>query len=264
MPLYFIHISDTHFGPTKDFEHYGTNAYNVASRMVDAINSLPLTVEFVIHTGDVTNHPEEEAYELAEEVFSRLKAPIYYVTGNHDTSLGINSFLKMGAKTDCSPDKNLVSYSFEKQGFRFIALDSRGPDEIDPRGVLPLHQFDFLEREIQKDDKPFVVFIHFLPFKADSIWLDEAMLLLNGDLLHEKLLPVRNRVRGVFFGHVHRGMQIVKDGILYSSVASTIGQLNTFPSDAKATIDFQHPPCFNLVTLIGDKTIIKEHSISKH
>ncbi len=263
MPLYFIHISDTHFGPTRDFEHYGSNAYNVAIRMVDAINSLPVEIDFVIHTGDVTNHPEDASYQLAAEVFSQLKAPIYFVTGNHDTSLGINMFLKMGAKADSSSDKNLISYSFEKKGYRFITLDSRGPDEIDPRGVLPVHQFDFLEREISKDDLPFVVFIHFLPFKADSIWLDETMLLLNGELLHEKLLAVRSRVRGVFFGHVHRGMQIMKDGILYSSVASTIGQLNTFPGDAKATIDFHHPPCFNFVTLIDGKTIIKEHSIPR-
>jgi 3',5'-cyclic AMP phosphodiesterase CpdA len=263
MPLYFIHISDTHFGPTKNFEHYGSNAFDVARRMVETINALPVDIDFVMHTGDVTDYPDRATYTLAEEAFSRLKPPIYFVTGNHDTSLGINTHLTMGAKTDCSSDQNIVSYSFEKKGFRFITLDSRGPDEIDPRGVLPLHQFDFLEREIHKDDKPFVVFIHFLPFTADSLWLDEGMLLLNGGLLHETLLPVRHRVRGVFFGHVHRGMQLLKDGILYSSVGSIIGQLNTFPGDAKATIDFQHPPCFNLVTLINGKTIIKEHSIPK-
>lgn len=262
-PLYFVHISDTHFGPTKDFEHYGSNAYNATNRMVQTINALPVEIDFVIHTGDVTNQPDDAACKLGAEVFSQLKAPVYFVTGNHDTSLGINSFLRMGTKNDCSSDKNLVSYSFEKKGYRFITLDSRGPDEIDPHGLLPENQFDFLEREIRKDDKPFVVFIHFLPFKADSIWLDETMLLLNGDLLHERLLAVQSRVRGVFFGHVHRGVQILRDGILYSSVASIIGQLDTFPADAKATIDFYHPPCFNLVTLIDDRTIIKEHSIPK-
>lgn len=261
--VYFIHISDTHFGPTKDFEHYGSNAYDVARRMVDTINALPVEIDFVIHTGDVTDHPDAAAYKLAEEVFSRLRPPIYFVTGNHDTSRGINAFLTMGAKHDYLSDPDLVSYAFDKNGIRFITLDARGPDAIDPRGVLPTNQFDFLEREISKDHAPLVLFIHFLPFAADSLWLDETMLLLNGELLHEKLLPVRSRIRGVFFGHVHRGMQIMKDGILYSSVGSTIGQLNTFPRDARATIDFNHPPCFNLVTLMNDKTIIKEHSLPK-
>lgn len=262
-PLYFVHITDTHFGPTKDFVHYGSNAYDVACRMVDAINALPVAIDFVIHTGDVTDRPEEASYTIAAEVFARLKYPIYFVTGNHDTSPAINTFLKMGEKRDASPDRNCVAYSFERKGYRFIVLDSRGPDEIDPHGMLSPNQFAFLEQEISKDDAPFVVFIHFLPFTADSIWLDETMLLLNGEKLHEKLVQTRNRVRGVFFGHVHRGMQILRDGILYSSVGSTIGQLNTFPDDARATVDFQHPPCFNLVTLIGDKTIVKEHVIPK-
>lgn len=262
-PLYFIHITDTHFGPTKDFVHYGSNAYDVACRMVEAINALPVAIDFVVHTGDVTDRPEEAAYRIADEVFARLKYPIYFVTGNHDTSPGINTFLTMGEKRDASADGNCVSYAFEKNGYRFIALDSRGADDIDPHGMLPHHQFEFLQREIERDEKPLVLFIHFLPFTADSIWLDETMLLLNGERLHQKLIPVRHRVRGVFFGHVHRGMQMLRDGILYSSVGSTIGQLNTFPGDAKATIDIQHPPCFNLVTLAGDKTIIKEHTIPK-
>jgi len=262
-PLYFVHFSDTHFGPTKEFEHYGSNACNVACRMIEAINALPVPLDFVVHTGDVTNQPEDASYRIAAEVFSRVRAPIYYVVGNHDLSEKMNFHLAMGEKKNPMNDGKLVSYAFEKKGYKCIALDARGPDEIDPQGLLGDHQFDFLKAEIASDEKPLVVFVHFPTLPLDSIWLDSGMLLMNGESLHQVLVTVRERVRGVFFGHVHRGMHILKDGVLYSSVASTIGQLNAFPGDTKAVNDLAHPPSFNLVTIIGGQTIIKEHTIPK-
>jgi len=262
-PVYFVHISDTHFGPTRDFELYGNVSYKNAERLVETINSLPTQPDFVVHTGDVVSNPDVEAYKLAAGVFSHLNVPIYFVNGNHDTAKGIHAFLPMGKKEEFSADTSFLSYSFELKGHRFITLDARGPDEIDPHGVLRTHQFDFLRREIERDSKPFVVFVHFPPLKLDSIWLDESMLLLNGELLHQMLVTVRDKVRGVFYGHVHRGIQILKDGILYSSVASTGCQFCAWPSDKKVQFDLYHPSCFNFVTLTGSQTIIKEHTIMK-
>ncbi len=260
-PLYFLHISDTHIGSTKEYELYGCNSYTNGRRIVDAINALPTQPDFVIHTGDIVFDPNDDAYKLASQVFARLKAPIYFVTGNHDASKSIRQYLKMEKPAFSKDDANVLSYSFQQRGYKFITLDARGPDEIDPHGLLASHQFDFLRSEIAKDQMEFVVFVHFPPFRLDSMWFDESMLLVNGEQLHETLAPVRGRVRGVFFGHVHRGMQLLRDGILYSSVASTIGQFHAWPTDRKLQLDTHHPPCFNFVTLVDGKTIIKEHSI---
>ncbi len=262
-PLRFVHISDTHFGPTKDFELYGNCSYENAERVVETINALPFAPDFVIHTGDVASFPNTAAYVLAAEIFSRVKAPMYFVTGNHDLSRKIRTHLTMGEKGFSSDDQNLLSYAFERKGCRFIILDARGPVAIDPHGVLGVHQFDFLKSQMEKDAMPFVVFIHFPPLKLDSIWLDESMLLLNGDDLHRTLIEQSDRVRGVFFGHVHRGMQTFKDGILYCSVASTGGQFFSYPDNAKVQFDAHHTPCFNIVTLMSGQTIIKEHSLPK-
>jgi 3',5'-cyclic AMP phosphodiesterase CpdA len=260
-PLYFVHISDTHIGPTREFELYGCNSFVHATTIVQTINALPTLPAFVIHTGDIAALPDERAYRLAEEVFGKLKVPIYFVAGNHDLSKDVHTFLTMGEKSASCVDVDLLSYSFERKGYRFITLDARGPDEIDPHGVLGSHQFDFLKQELERDSMPVVVFVHFPPLRLDSLWLDEEMLLLNGDLLHEMLVPFRDRIRGVFYGHVHRGIQVLKDGILYSSVASTGGQFHAWPNERKMQPDEHHPPCFNFVTLVDGKTIIKEYSL---
>ncbi len=261
-PLYFVHISDTHIGPARTFELYGQNAYENALRVVQVINTLPVRPDFVIHTGDVTAYPNDEAYKLAAGVFSKLAVPVYFVTGNHDLSRKIHEFLPAAEREDYFADDNLLAYSFGKKGIRCITLDARGPDSIDPAGVLGEPQFDFLDQMIMRDSMPLVLFVHFPVLRVDSQWFDESMLIQNGRKLHEKLVPLRERVRGVFFGHVHRGMQIVKDGILYSSVASLVGQFNAWPNDAKAQLDPHHPPCFNFVTIIGNQTIVKEHILT--
>lgn len=261
LPLYFIHISDTHIGPTKEYELYGANTYTNALRVVETINALPLACDFVLHTGDIAASPNEDAYRLAAEVFGQLRAPIYFVTGNHDSAVFIKKYLTMGPADRSGGEEHFLTYAFERKGIRCIALDARGPDEIDPRGILEEHQFAFLEQELQRDAMPAAVFIHFPALPLDSIWLDRNMLLLNGEQLHAVLARHRERLRGVFFGHVHRGMQVLQDGILYSSVASTIGQFMAWPHDEDVRIDCDHPPCFNLVALAKEKTIVKEHVV---
>lgn len=257
-PLYFIHISDTHIGPSRVYELYGANTYLNAVRLVQTINTLPLVPDFVLHTGDVAAAPDERAYLLASEIFGQLTVPIYFVTGNHDSAALIKKYLKMG-EMEVVPLPDYLSYTFEKKGYRFVALDARGPDEIDPKGILEEHQFTFLQKQLERDAMPVAVFIHFPALPLDSRWLNNTMLLINGERFHRLLVPHRQRLRGVFFGHVHRGMHVLQDGVLYSSVASTIGQFTAWPDEENVRLDLDHPPCFNLVTLTDGRTIVKEH-----
>lgn len=258
-PLYIVHISDTHIGPTPDYELYGCNTLHRARRMIETINTLPVAPDFVLHTGDVVSHPDEAAYRLAAEVFTLLHVPMYFVSGNHDASMMIATYLKMGPVS--SVHERSLAYTLMVKGVRFIVLDGRGPDEIDPHGLLAEPQFAFLLDALERDSAPVAVAVHFPPIRLDSRWLDDYMLLLNGERLHETLVPFRHRLRGVFFGHVHRGMTLFRDGILYSSVASTIGQFMAWPGNEGVQLDLHHPPCFNFITFIEDQVIIKEHMV---
>ncbi|HZD11805.1 MAG TPA: metallophosphoesterase, partial [Candidatus Binatia bacterium] len=90
---YFVHISDTHIGPSTRYERHGHNSYRCARRVVEIINRLPQRPDFVIHTGDVVTDPDAKAYRLAAGVFAQLDVPIYYVVGNHDRAQDIHHFL---------------------------------------------------------------------------------------------------------------------------------------------------------------------------
>jgi 3',5'-cyclic AMP phosphodiesterase CpdA len=259
----FIHISDTHIGPTRDFCFHGLEPLPSTELIVDKINNLPVRPDFVVHTGDVVAGPEPDSYKLAAESFSKLNVPIYFVTGNHDASRYIRRFLPLGPRKEVSDDEDLLSYTFDLKGFRFVAIDARGPDEIDPHGIVPAGQLEFIRRLVQADSSELAVFIHFPALKLGSAWVDREMLLLNGEDFHKALLPGKSRLRGVFCGHVHRGIQMFADGILYTSVPGVIGQFSTWPADEVGQLDCSHAPSFNFVTLTPERTIIKEHSVSR-
>ena len=132
----FIHISDTHLGPDKDFELYGVNTYRAATALVEAINAVPAEASFVVHTGDVAARPDDRAYTLAVEVLSRLALPVYYVNGNHDRASMIRSLLPPEIRSLVPATMDRVSYRFEAGQHVFLVLDACGPAEIDPHGIL--------------------------------------------------------------------------------------------------------------------------------
>src|SRR5579859_4096157 len=80
----FVHITDTHIGPTPDYETIGHKSLPALQALVERINTLPFEPDFVLHTGDIVDDGDEASYRLARGVLEKLRAPIYYVLGNHD------------------------------------------------------------------------------------------------------------------------------------------------------------------------------------
>lgn len=256
--VYFVHISDTHIGPTAVYERHGQYSQPAAEQLVREINSLPHRPDFVIHTGDVVTDPDPISYQRAAALFSQIDFPVYYVTGNHDRSRDLRQFFRFGPHESLSNDPDLLTYAFTVKGHRFLVIDGRAPDELDPHGLLADEQLAILHREIARQDPSLTIFIHFPTWPINSIWLDSHMLLINGEAFHQALLPARDRVRGVFLGHLHQSTQIVRDGILYVSAPSTFAQFTSWPQD-RYVQSASEPPGFNIVQLFPQQTLIRQH-----
>jgi 3',5'-cyclic-AMP phosphodiesterase len=262
--VYFVQISDTHIGPTAVYtDRHGLAPYPCAERLVEIINELPQTPDFIIHTGDVVYDPDPAAFELAAALFARLNVPIYYVNGNHDGKGLLKQYLPMGPKEDLGDDPEEVSYAFTVKGNRFLVLDARGPYEIDPRGRFSDAQLAIAAQETGPDGLPLTLFIHYPIWPLNSTWMDAHMLVENGRSLHTHLLTAKNRLRGVFHGHVHQSMQTMRDGILYASAASGFSQLAAWPGDNAVVHDFAHDPGYNFVHLLPGQTIIHQHTFPR-
>ncbi|NNE93965.1 MAG: hypothetical protein HKN23_20130 [Verrucomicrobiales bacterium] len=263
MATHLIHLSDTHFGPEREFTVRGAPVLDRARRVVEEINALPFQPAAVIHTGDIANDPFDEAYRIAEEVFSDLNAPIYYTTGNHDDVPMMREHLTFhnGMNPLVPESENRHAYTIEIDGIALFILDGKVPPEEGPHGNLSETQISALTDFVENESGPFAVFNHFPALPIGSKWIDNNLPLKNGREFHEILKSAgADRFYGSFFGHLHRGLQIYHDNILYSAVSSPACQFTAGPNDEYCDFLPDVPICFNHITFANGITQVKEYT----
>lgn len=252
----FIHISDTHIhtnpNHSRDFAQYPPNLG--AKALVQTINQLPYPVDFILHTGDVVYDPVPEMYSIARDILSQFKYPVHYVAGNHDAAGALqNTLIQKG-------DTNLqVHYTFEVNGVQFAIVDSNGAS-TPPAGHFTESQLAWIRTICNADDpRPLVIATHHNVLPVGVPWLDEYMGVTNWWEFHQAILPARRRIRGVFFGHVHQNIDVVRDGILYASTLSSWVQFLAHPSLERTTADPLAEPGFSLVMVWAEQTFIRRY-----
>ena len=262
--LRFVHITDTHLGNSPHFTLYGRQPLAWLQRLVQQVNELPCKIDFILHSGDVTDDGSEEGYELAREALAPLRQrwPIYYAVGNHDHVERLQTMLVGAERTLPRYDHavDLVSH-------RMLVLDTRGPD--DPGGQFVASQADWLRKQAAMDDRPLLIVTHHAPVPLDTAWLDEPpptwggkfMYLEGATLFRDAIAPFRDRVRGVFFGHVHGGFSVMRDGVLYVAGRSGFGPLDTLPESRNVFPEPIEPPGFNLVTVTAEQTLVRTRAV---
>jgi 3',5'-cyclic-AMP phosphodiesterase len=258
----FVHISDTHIGPTADYRLHGQAALPTLEALVERINALPFRPDFVLHNGDVTNDASEASYALARPILEKLKVPVYYVMGNHDRPDPMLRVL-LGKTTTGSR----YDYYTEIDGFGLAVFDTRGP--VDPAGTMTDEQFAVLRDLCKRDGPPLIIAVHHQPIGLDSRWLDEvwenglSMPLDCAEAFRAAIAPARARIRGVFFGHVHRGFQAVQDGILYCSAPSALVQFESWPHAETAIAALDELPGFGVVTVTPTQTLVRQYTLAR-
>jgi Icc protein len=258
--LTFVQITDSHIGPTRQFEYHDHRPLRDLERVIKQINSFPQPPDFVIHTGDIAHDQSAEAITLAGEALAGLNVPVYVVNGNHDDPALLRKLLD--ALPPASGDLGApLDYVFEIKGERFLVLDSCHTVVPDPQGYLSETQLALIRAETGDDGPPLTVFVHHPPFQMASPWLDENMIIANGEALHAALLPARDRLRGVFYGHLHRSCQVMRDGITYTCAAGTAWQYTWRPWDERPQVDGEYGSGYNVVHLLDNRTLVYQYVI---
>ncbi|HVO44456.1 MAG TPA: metallophosphoesterase, partial [Aggregatilineales bacterium] len=165
----FVHLTDTHIGPTPDYTNAGHNAFKNLEHVVDRINELPFTPDFVLHTGDVVDDWSEAAYRLAKPVLKRIKFPVYYVAGNHDDPDRLQRIL-----LNQEPTAERYDYSFDCDGIHIAVFDTRRPED-NPGGTLKPAQLQALREVCTPDGPPLLIALHHEPVLLDVTWMDGWM-----------------------------------------------------------------------------------------
>ena len=257
-----IHISDTHIGPTRAHNIRGANAYDRAVALVEAINGLPFMPDFIVHTGDVANDPDPLAYALAAEVLSRLDAPVYFATGNHDDVAMMREALAFGPLTPLLPDdSDKLCYRIENPKFDFLVADGKVSPAEGPHGFIDEEQSATIIDAIS-GDKPTSIFLHFPLTPVGSAWIDEHLLVRNGTDFQKALVEKAGKnLRGIFSGHLHRGLKLYRDGVLQSGVSSPACEFTAGPNDDFCDFLAGGPIPFDHITFTEEATMVKSYSL---
>jgi Icc protein len=249
--LVFIHISDTHLGSDANYVHRGFAPHERTERLVEDIRRLGIRPDFIVHTGDVCGDKEIHAtprhYQHAKTLLAQLPGPHYYLVGNHDCAKSLFSSLEMGPHEVFYQNGEDQAYSFMSKGVTCFSLSSSIPTKRE--GLLSAPQLEALEARVAATTSPMLFFLHHPPLSIGSPWMDQNMLLQDGEALHRLLSRYRERVLGVFFGHIHQPWQTVRDGISYVSSPGTIFQFSTLPSDVQNRVEPEGVVSYSVVCL---------------
>src|SRR5271170_1707463 len=80
----FVQISDTHIGFNKEAN---PDVNGTLTQTIDIVNGMSVQPALIIHTGDITHLSKPAEFDLAEQLFTRLRTTeMHTVPGEHDTT----------------------------------------------------------------------------------------------------------------------------------------------------------------------------------
>lgn len=247
----FIHLTDPHLTASGSLFDIDVDA-----RLRDAVTSINAhhsDATFTMVTGDIAHWGEPGAYARAQEILSTLAMPWYPLIGNHDDRDAYFSGLS-NAKSD---DTGKACFVVNNDAGTFIALDTL--TEGTHAGQIDGAQLQWLDHELSRAPGDVFLFMHHPPMLSGIQALDNIRLQNSNDLL-ALLSRHPDKVRHLFFGHMHRSFHGSWQGIPFSTVKSTAHQVVADINADKPLVSSRETPAYAVVLISSDTIAI--HDIS--
>lgn len=191
--FYFVQITDPHFGLSDTPER--------VQRCVEEIKSLPMPMECIVVTGDITMDAilDPNVTGLAKEMIGEAGLPVHWLPGNHDINPK-NLPATIAAYTE---NFGPLCSRAEYKGVVFLMVYTeplRGEFVVDGFDV-----YEWTQRELKAAGrKPVIIFHHspsiddFYKGKFHDSWKAE------GRARWHRLIESHKNIKAVIAGHFHR------------------------------------------------------------
>jgi len=209
----FVQISDTHIGFNKEAN---PDVDATLTRTIDLVNAMPEQPALMIHTGDITHLSKPAEFDLAQQLFSRLRtSEMHTVPGEHDTSdATVTEYFNRFGKAS----NNKGYYSFDHAGVHFVALVNVLQFKPGGLGTLGADQLAWVAADLKgrSSSTPIVVFAHMPLWTIYEPWGWGT-----GDA--EQLMTHLRRFGSVTVlnGHIHQIVQKVEGNVTFHTARST-------------------------------------------
>ena len=188
-------ISDLHIRRRDGATFAGRLRAAALSRCIARLNTL--SPDFVIVTGDLTQHGYLEEYLHLRELLAELLIPFFLIPGNHDDRDALrNVFSDHQYLFQTSPH---ISYTIDAGALRVVALDSTEPGKTG--GYLDSARLTWLRSCLQALNCPTILAFHHPPFET-GVWPVDTYPFENVEALAE-IVVGNPHVQRIISGHVH-------------------------------------------------------------
>ena len=210
--------------------HTATGTLRFLPQIVERINALEIQPDFVMSLGDsVSGHEQHQVLDDAvryQQAVSNLKAPHYYVIGNHEC-IPVEVY-KLLTWEELLGAWNMTSrwYSFDVKRFHVCVLD----------GWISLGQEHFAEEykreqewlfaDLAGTDLPTVVFVHqAVGFQQEDCpdWVetDNRKFWPASNFFEKTLEANAGKIVGVFEGHKHKALHKTRNAVTYHQMGAS-------------------------------------------
>jgi Icc protein len=238
-----VQFTDTHFFSSAAGNLLGVDTCATFEQVRDLADRHNANPDLYLLTGDLSQDETAESYRRFASAVSNLKAPAYFVPGNHDVEERMESQFLSG-QLPLRDDTEI-----QVGAWQFILLNTHAPGSV--YGQLSTDELARLENCLKQNEHMFtMVVMHHHPIDAGSPWMDEIGLRNRQDF-HMVLNRYAN-VRAVLFGHIHQQFDAMHGNIRYMGTPSTCVQFK--PNSEKFAVDLL-PPGYRWLELHPDGSL---------
>lgn len=191
------HVSDSHFTASGRMRDLLRPAATYSAALA-ALEGGRIPIDALVHTGDVADAGEAEAYvgvrAVTDEVIERTAWPVVWAAGNHDARAAMREHL-LGEPPSDEPLDSVL----EVRGLRLVSLDTSIPGRVE--GGVDEEQLERLRSVLGSPaEHGTVLVLHHPPVPVEVTGL-QRLHLTGQERLAEALAG--SDVRAVLGGHLH-------------------------------------------------------------
>jgi len=211
-----VHLTDSHLLDGGAPLHGTVDTVSLLRRALDRVEDSGLEIDAIIHTGDIADLGELDAYRRAraiiEPVAERLGVPVVWIAGNHDQRGPLREGI-FGLEPTTEPVTSVIEVS----GLRIIGIDTSVPGK--GHGHLDADQLAWLSAELATPAPAGTILALHHPPVPTQVRLLESFQLDNPQDLAAAIAG--SDVRTLLAGHFHYGVTSTLEGRPVSVATAT-------------------------------------------
>jgi 3',5'-cyclic AMP phosphodiesterase CpdA len=240
-PVVIAQFSDLHV-VAGERDSYGNDTVSGLKRCVAHLRGLDTMPDLLVASGDLVDAGLVQEYARLRELLAPIAAPLCLLPGNHDRRAPLRAAF---ADHDWLGRDGRMHYHRDLRGLRVIVLDT--VVEGEDGGDLDRAQLQWLDGLLASAPAlPALIFMHHPPAATGFQRMDRIGLAADSARQLGAVVARHPQVKAVCCGHVHRGVQGLWQGALFTVCPSTAFQARLRLGPGRFEADPDAAPAYQL------------------